>query len=86
MTPIDPRVNPSLVPAGSVARVIAEHQSEYVPIPSVIAPGQMVITRWELTIEERVALAQGSDIFLTIWGTPIRPVLLTVGPIDWTKI
>lgn len=86
MIPIDPRVPAVLVPAGSKALIIAENQQEYIAVPSVITPGHMVITRWELTADERDALIRGEDIFLTIWGTPIRPVLLTVGSVDWTKL
>lgn len=82
----DPRINPSLVPEGSRAIVIAEHQPEFIPMPSVRTPQGQVITRWQLSDEERRAILEGEDIFLTIWsGGAINPVHLNVGPCDWTK-
>jgi hypothetical protein len=86
MEPVDPRVNPAMVPTGSKATVIAKDQPQYVPIPSVITPDHRVITRWRPTDEERMRILKGEDIFLTIFGTPIRPVLLSVGPLDWTQM
>jgi hypothetical protein len=50
----DPRVDPSLVPEGSRAVVIAEHQTEYRDLPSIRTPDGQVITRWTLTDEERL--------------------------------
>ena len=35
---VDPRVDPALVPAGSRAIVIAEHQAEYRDLPSIRTP------------------------------------------------
>ncbi len=49
---VDPRVNPALVPDGSKAVVIAEHQSEYRDLPSIRTPLGHVITRWTLSSEE----------------------------------
>ena len=83
---IDPRIDPRLVPGGSRAIVIAEHQEEFRNIPAIVTPSSVVISRWEPTDEERRRIANGEDLFLTIWGTPIRPVLLTVGPIDWNGL
>lgn len=95
MKPIDPRINPSLVPDGSRAFVIAEHQDEYINLPSVRTPpivddaGNVtvpgyVITRWELTNEERAAIVRGEDVFITlVSGGAINPLFATVGPVDW---
>lgn len=85
MKAIDPRVNPALVPEGSKPLVIAKNQKEFLPIPSIITPSKVVITRWELSQEERRRILEGEDIYLSIWGTPIRPVCLSVGPLDWSK-
>lgn len=94
MEPVDPRIDPSLVPVGSRARVIAEHQAEYKDLPSIFAPalvidGQLVrppqiITRWSLTAEERAAIVRGDDVFVTlITPGPITPLFVTIGPVDW---
>lgn len=85
MQPVDPCVDPRLVPEGSMPHLVGQKQAQFVTLPAIITPGHVVITRWELTDEERVALIAGADIFLTIWGTPIRPVYLSVGPSDWTQ-
>lgn len=82
----DPRIDPALVPPGSKPVIIAKDQPEYNPLPSVRTPDGRVITRWSPTDAERSAILRGEDIFLTIltFNTPLQPVLLTVGPIDWT--
>lgn len=83
MEPIDPRVHPDLLPPGCRALVVAEKQDEYLNLPSIVTPDARVITRWQLTDAERLALIEGEDVYLTIWGVPIRPVFLCVGPTDW---
>jgi len=96
MKPVDPRIDPSLVLPGSKAVVIAEHQDEYIDLPSVRTPalvedGELkvapyVITRWELTPEERLALANGEDLFITLISNGIiNPLFVTVGPTDWRR-
>lgn len=82
----DPRVDPRLVPPGSRAVVIAEHQSEYQALPSVRTPDGQVITRWSPTADERLAILAGEDIFVTLLSSgPINPFFVTVGPVDWTR-
>lgn len=94
MEPVDPRIDPALVPAGSRAIVVAEHQDEYIDLPSVHTPpvivnGEMVrppqfITRWSPTLEERAAIVRGEDIFVTILSAgSINPLFVTIGPVDW---
>lgn len=87
MKPVDPRVPPALVPSGSRAVLIGEKQTDtYVALPSIRTPNHRVVTRWELSAEEREAIAEGEDIFLTILADgPLQPVRLSVGPEDWTK-
>lgn len=81
----DPRVPPELVPRGSRAIVIAEHQDEYRDLPSVRTPGGQVITRWSPSTEERAAIVRGEDIYVTLitGGGPINPMFVTVGHVDW---
>lgn len=81
---VDPRVDPRLVPAGSKAVVIAEHQPEYRDLPSVRTSTGYVITRWNLSDEERAAILRGEDIYVTLLSHgPINPLFVTVGPVDW---
>lgn len=86
MEPVDPRINPALVPPGSRPIVWAEHQEEYISLPSVRTPDGQVITRWTLTEDERRRILLGDDVFLTIWTNgQINPVHLSVGPCDWSR-
>jgi dihydrofolate reductase len=80
----DPRVDPRLVPDGSRAVVIAEHQDEYRDLPSIRTPDGQVITRWSLTSAERAAVASGEDIYVTLLSHgAINPMFVTVGPVNW---
>jgi hypothetical protein len=82
---VDPRVNPALVPDGSRAVVIAEHQTnDYRELPSIRTPDGQVITRWTLSDEERLAIVRGEDIYITLLSYgPINPLFATVGPVNW---
>lgn len=82
----DPRVPPAAVPAGSRPVVIAKHQEEYLDLPSIRTPMGHVITRWRPTEDERQQILEGEDLYLTIstFNQPLQPVMLTVGPVDWT--
>lgn len=80
----DPRVHPSLVPEGSRAVVLGEHQAEYKDLPSIRTPNGYVITRWTLTDQERAAIVRGEDIYVTLLSHgSINPLFVTVGPVDW---
>lgn len=79
----DPRIDPALVPPGSIAKIVNGPRNEYIDLPSVITPGRRVITRWSLTDEERCRVAAGEDIYVTLVGVPINPLFVTVGPVNW---
>jgi dihydrofolate reductase len=82
----DPRVDPSLVPEGSRAVVIAEHQTEYRDLPSIRTPDGQVITRWTLSDEERLRVLGGEDIYITLLSHgAINPLFATVGPVNWRQ-
>lgn len=40
--------------------------------------GGVVYSTWELTPEERIAIAEGANIELGIWHEPIPPVSLAI--------
>jgi dihydrofolate reductase len=80
----DPRIDPALVPSGSRAIVIAEHQDEYRDLPSVRTPNGYVITRWSLSEAERAAIVRGEDVFVTLLSHgSINPFFVTIGPVNW---
>jgi hypothetical protein len=84
MDVIDPRVPADLLPANCRALIVAEHQEEYVNVPAIVTPRGQVITRWELTDDERRAIFEGADVFVTLLSAGrISPFRVSIGPIDW---
>lgn len=82
MKPIDP--------AGAEGEhvVYGASQPEYAPLPAVKATGpfgEMILTRWQLSEEERKAVIAGADIELlvTTFGQPLQPVSLLVAGFDY---
>lgn len=67
-------------PNGWEAIVIAKNQPEYLPLPSLVSADGRVVSRWKLTEEERVAVANGADLFLTVTTHQARlqPVMLQI--------
>ena len=63
--------------------VFAKDQPQYEPLPAVRLHGPcgMVLTRWELTDQERAAIALGMDVYLALYtfDQPLQPIRLTVG-------
>jgi hypothetical protein len=62
--------------------VYAKDQPEYLPLRSLRSNNRnvYVMSRWTLTPEQRKAVADGADIFLTLmtFGEPLQPILLAV--------
>lgn len=84
MRSIDPRIDPALVPVGSVAHVLNDRDKTYNDLPSVVTPNNRIITRWTLSAEERAAVAAGADVFVTLLSSgQINPFYVTIGPVDW---
>lgn len=82
----DPRVDPALVPDGSVAQVVNNRQRTYRDLPSIVTPTGRVITRWTPTDEERAAVFAGADVFVTLLTAgAINPFYVTVGPVNWRE-
>jgi hypothetical protein len=82
----DPRIDLALVPDGSRAVVIAEHQDEYRDLPSVRTPNGYVITRWTLSDAERAAIVRGEDVYVTLLSHgSINPFFVTIGPVNWNE-
>ena len=60
--------------------VYAKDQPEYLPLPSLRTKSGHVGARWALTDEERALIAEGADVFLTLWtfNHPLQPCSLSV--------
>ena len=74
--------SPVMPGSESIEVVLGKDQPEYLPLPcvSLDTPARPMLTRWELSDEERMALAQGADIVLTqlTFAHPFQPVHLQV--------
>jgi hypothetical protein len=83
----DPQVDPKLVPPGSRPVTYAKGQEPYQELPAIVTPEGRMITRWSPTTAERQAIADGDDIYVTIYnGGVCNPMIVSIGPIDWTLI
>ncbi|HWQ97243.1 MAG TPA: hypothetical protein VN538_03995 [Clostridia bacterium] len=62
--------------------VYAKDQPEYLPLRCLrsVSADVKVMSRWTLTPEQRKAVAEGADIFLTLFtfGQPLQPIILAV--------
>lgn len=57
----------------------AEDQPEYIPLPALRFNDGLVVTRWDLTIGERLRILFGGSIFLGLltFNKPIQPIKLS---------
>jgi hypothetical protein len=62
--------------------VYAKNQPEYLPLRTLCSgsPDRRVTSRWTLTPDQREAVAEGADIFLTLltYGGSVHPVMMAV--------
>jgi hypothetical protein len=74
MKPVSPVVK------GIKEVLIAKDQPEYVPLPAIVGKNGMVISRWRMSIAERIkALFTGSIyVHVLTFNHPLQPQLLSV--------
>jgi hypothetical protein len=73
--------------------VYAADQPQYQPLPAFKCVNGKVLTRWELTDEERKLIAEQGYIFLAVstFNQPLQPVYLSATPpdsityVDWNE-
>lgn len=72
---------------GAPETVIAEDQLEYQSLVAAMyqdstLESPVMLTRWTMTDEERLAIARGEDIFVAIvtFSRPLQPLQVLVGP------
>jgi hypothetical protein len=63
--------------------VFAKNQPQYKPLRCLVDDSRgdcRVMSRWTLTDEQRRAVTEGADIYLTLltYGNPLQPILLAV--------
>jgi hypothetical protein len=59
--------SPVIVGCESLEHVFGANQPEYVPLPALRSPDGIVTSRWELTQEEREMIANGADVFVSVF-------------------
>jgi hypothetical protein len=78
MKPVSP-----VLPGYEVVKVVfAKDQPEYMQLPAVRveSPERQVLTRWQLSEEDRQKIAAGADVYLWVstFGQPLQPVAVEV--------
>lgn len=62
--------------------VYAKDQTEYIPLRCAVSPmpTRKATSRWTLTEEQRKAVAEGADIYLTLltFGHPLQPIMIAI--------
>lgn len=64
---------------------IAKDQPQYQPLPAMISEDKKtVITEWQVSDEEKLAIVNGANIRLSImtFGKPLQPLLLETSKIE----
>lgn len=61
---------------------IAEQQPEYETLPAIVTNDGYVISRWRLTLRERLIVLFEGNVYLSCltFGRPVQPVDLQVTP------
>lgn len=83
MTPVDPCVDPKLLPDNSKAIVFGKDQEGVSPLPTIQTPEFHTLSRWTLTDDERRKIFEGEDIYLSILAQNPPPVTICVGVKNW---
>ena len=84
MNPIEPQPEQFLLPAGTRAVRVAEHQPEYITLPSLVTPDGRIASQWMPTENELALLNNRVPVTLVIhtFNQPLQPIQITVGGVD----
>lgn len=81
MIPVSPVLTPN-----HLETVFAKDQPQYLPLPAVVQDGPegRIITRWRLSLLERLRVLLTGSIYLEVltFKKPLQPVRLGVEPSD----
>lgn len=67
--------------------VVGKNQELYLPLLGLyVCDGQVLITRWEMSEEEKKEVLENGFVYLHQWtfGGPVQPVLLGTHPENFT--
>ena len=82
MTPVSPVV------AGleQFEVVFGKNQPQFMPLPALVGrlPEVHVVSRWELSADERKAIAEGADVYTiqTTYNDAFQPLSVQIGGVD----
>lgn len=81
---VKPDPSKFLLPEGSREVNYAEHQPEYLTLPSIQTPDGKVASQWKPTLGELALLNEGVPVTLVCWtfNQPLQPISLMVGGAD----
>ena len=82
-------VSPVLSPEWAEHEVgYGKGQPEYTTLPAIRNSTGVVLSRWKLSDEERKAVSEGADMFLSVWtfGQPLQPLRVEIGECDHSII
>jgi len=79
MKPLSPVVLDSEERWGVSEIVFAKDQPEYIPLPALKFQDGLVVTRWSLSLKERLNLLFGGSIFLGMltYNHPLQPIRIS---------
>lgn len=81
---IRPKIELFLFPDGTREVTYAEHQPEYLALPSLRTPDGRVVSQWLPDANELELLKNGVPVTLVLhtFNEPLRPIILAVGGLD----
>jgi hypothetical protein len=84
MTIVTPNRALFLLPPGTRDVKIAEHQPEYLTLPSLVTPDGRVVSQWQPTPNDLLLLNTGVPVTLVLhtFGQPLQPIQMAVGGLD----
>jgi hypothetical protein len=79
---LNPANKPVIPGLEQFEEVYAKYQPEYIPLRTLRSRTDegKVMSRWDLTPEQRLAIARGADVYLTLltFQGPLQPITLVV--------
>lgn len=81
---IKPKPEMFLLPDHVREVTYAEHQDEYLSLPSLLTPDGRVISQWLPDANDLALLNNGVPVTLVLhtFGQPLQPIILAVGGLD----
>jgi len=81
---VKPNAELFLLPDKTRAVNYAEHQAEYLTLPSLVTPDGRVVSQWLPDAHDLALLNNGVPVTLVLhtFNQPLQPIILAVGGLD----